>query len=195
MNMMVIPREPLIAKGLRRDYTQTPQISKSYILGLLHDATERRLTFRIATNSFSFCKYVKLQINLLGGNAWIYKEGKQRNLWIVEFSKSFLRGVNPSSWQEKIDYVKGYFDAEGGVSKNPKVRYYIYFCQKDIDDLQKCKDILEEIGIKTGKMHNPSKNVDPFYWRFYIRKKSYLSFATIVGSNHPEKSRYLRMKI
>lgn len=195
MNVMVIPREPLIAKGLRRDYTQTPEISKSYLLGLLHDATERRLTFRIATNSFNFCKYVRTQIYLLGGNAWTYKEGKQRNLWIIEFSKSFLKDVSVLSKKEKIDYVKGYFDAEGGVSKNPNVRYYIYFCQKDINDLQKCKDILEEIGIITGKMHNPSKKVDPFYWRFYIRKKSYLKFANLVGSNHPEKSRYLRMKI
>jgi hypothetical protein len=60
--------------------------------------------------------------------------------------------------------------------------------------LEKVKQILEENNIACGKTHNPSKLVDPNYWRFYIRKQSYLDFAKMVGSSHPEKYRYLRMK-
>ena len=53
----VIPREPPIdIGGLRRDYTPTPYFTKTYILGVLHDATERKTTFRIATKSNDFAK-------------------------------------------------------------------------------------------------------------------------------------------
>ena len=48
---MVIPREPRLNRGLRRDYTPTPQITKSYLLGVLHDATVRKTTYRVATKS------------------------------------------------------------------------------------------------------------------------------------------------
>ncbi len=57
------------------------------------------------------------------------------------------------------------------------------------------KQYLEELDIHCGKIHNPSKKVDPNYWRFYIRASSYINFARIIGSDHPDKRHYLRMKI
>ena len=192
---MGIPREPLKLRGLRRDYTRAFQISKQYLLGLLHDATERKTTYRIATQSKEFSKFLVSEIKNLGMSAWNYKEGKNRDLWITEFSKSLLKDAKISSIQDKIDYVRGYFDAEGGISRSPKVRFYIYFCQKDKEDLLKVKTYLEKIGISCGKLHNPSYKVDPNYWRFFVRAKSYLKFAKIISSSHPEKVAFLRMKI
>lgn len=173
----------------------TPQIKKTYILGLLHDATERKTTFRVATKSKEFADFIKTQINYLGGGAWIYKEGKDRNLWIVEFSKSFLKNVSVKTKQDRIEYIRGYFDTEGGISKSSKVRYYLYFCQKDKSDLIQVRNYLEELNIRCGIIHNPSRMVDPNYWRFFVSVKSYEDFAKIVGSNHPDKKIYLRMKI
>ena len=67
--------------------------------------------------------------------------------------------------------------------------------QKDKADLLEVKNFLEEMNIGCGKMHNPSEKTDPNYWRFFVRANSYKRFAKIINSSHPEKRRYLRMKI
>lgn len=195
---MVIPREPLLRvklrRGHRRDYTRTPQVTKAYIIGILHDATQRKTTYRVSQKSEKFVNFVQKGIKDLGGNAWVYKEGKNRSVYIVEFSKSFLKDVKIESEKEKTDYIRGYFDTDGAVAKNNKVRYYIYFCQKDFYDLSVIRNYLIDQGIDCGVIHNPSKKVDPFYWRFFIKARSYNDFAEKIGSWHPEKSKFLRMK-
>lgn len=171
-------------------------VTKSYLLGMLHDATERKNTYRIATKNFNFAKIIREGILKLGSKAWIYKEGKNRNLWIVEFSKILLKEFKIKSKQNIIDYIRGYFDAEGGMSQSSKVRFYIYFCQKDKIDLEEVKKYLLELGISCGVIHNPSKKVDPNYWRFFVSSKSYKDFARIISSDHPDKrSLLLRSKI
>ena len=190
---MVIPREPRRWRGHRRDYTQAPiQISKAYLLGALHDVTERRSTFRICQKSEDYIDLLARGIRTLGGNAWTYKEGKTRRLYVVEFSKSFLSELTIKTEIDKIDYVRGYFDAEGGVARAGKVRYYLYFAQKNLSDLIQVRDYLMDQSIACGLLHNPSKKVDPNYWRFYINARSYKDFAKKIGSSHPEKSLYLR---
>ena len=170
-------------------------VTKSYLLGMLHDATERKNTYRIATKNFNFAKIIREGILKLGSKAWIYKEGNNRNLWIVEFSKILLKEFKIKSKQNKIDYIRGYFDAEGGISQSSKVRFYIYFCQKDKIDLEEVKKYLLELGISCGVIHNPSKKVDPNYWRFFIRSVSYKDFSKIISSDHPEKIKLLEVKI
>jgi intein-encoded DNA endonuclease-like protein len=170
-------------------------MTKAYLLGALHDATERKTTYRIAQKSRGYINFLAKEIKSLNRKAWIYQEGKSRNLFIVEFSKSFLKDVKLITRQDKIDYIRGYFDTEGGLARSVSVRYYIYFAQKNFDDLKEVKFFLEDLNISCGKMHNPSKKVDPNYWRFFIRAKSYRNFAQIIGSWHPVKSRFLRMKI
>lgn len=192
---MVIPREPRLRRGLRRDYTLAPQITKAYLLGVIHDASVRKTTYRVATKNRFFAEILKQGIKGLGRSAWIYKEGKSRNLWIVEFSKSLLKGINLISRSEKLDFIRGFFDAEGGIARDSKVRFYIYFCQKDKVVLEEIKKDLRSFGIESGVVHNPSRRVDPNYWRFFIRAKSYKKFAEKVSSAHPEKLLILRMKI
>lgn len=169
-------------------------MTKAYLLGVLHDATECRNTYRISQKSRKYVEFLAKGIKSLGYKAWVYKEGKLRNLYIVEFSKFVLKDTKIRSIQNKIDYVRGYFDAEGSVNRDPKVRYYLYFAQKNLADLQEVKDYLIEFGINCGKIHNPSKKIDPDYWRFFIRAKSYEKFIKIIGSNHPIKGHFLRVK-
>ncbi|MBU0998011.1 LAGLIDADG family homing endonuclease [Patescibacteria group bacterium] len=170
-------------------------MTKAYLFGVLHDATERKNTFRIATKNFSYCKFLTEGIHKLGSNAWFYKEGKNRNLWIVEFSKSFLKNIRIESKKDKIEYIRGYFDSEGGIPRSSKVRFYLYLAQKNKKDLVQVKKYIEELNISCGVLHNPSKRVDPKYWRFFIRAKSYRNFIKIIGSYHPEKAKVMRMKI
>ncbi len=170
-------------------------MTKAYLLGALHDGTVRRLTYRIVQKDQEYIEFLVKEIKGLGQKAWMYKEGKTRNLYVVEFSRSFLEDFVIESNQDKIDYIRGYFDAEGGVSRDPKVRYYLYFAQKNLKDLMQVKEWLEELKVKCGSIHNPSKKVDPNYWRFFISIQSYEKFAQLIGSWHSVKGRFLRMKI
>ena len=170
-------------------------MTKAYLLGALHDGTVRRLTYRIVQKDQEYIEFLVKEIKNLGQKAWMYKEGRTRNLYVVEFSRSFLNNFVISTIQDKIDYIRGYFDAEGGVSRNLKVRYYLYFAQKNLNDLEQVKEWLEELRIKCGSIHNPSKKVDPNYWRFFISIQSYEKFAKVIGSWHPIKRHFLRMKI
>jgi len=169
-------------------------MSKAYILGALHDGFQSKHTFRIAQKHYSFVRDLANMIKHMGYNAWVYKEGSNRNVFVVEFSKFVLSGFEITSIQDKIDYARGYFDAEGSVPLNGS-RMYIYFCQKDREDLEEVKSFLEQLGIICGKTHNPSKKEDPDYWRFFVSCKSYKDFAKKIGSRHPVKSKILEMVI
>ena len=170
-------------------------MTKAYLLGALHDGTVRKLTYRIVQKDQEYIEFLVKEIKSLGFKAWMYREGKLRNLYVAEFSKNLLKDFVIESSQDKIDYIRGYFDAEGGVSRDPKVRYYLYFAQKNLKDLEQVKEYLEEFGIKCGSTHNPSKKADPNYWRFFISIQSYEKFAKLIGSWHSVKSHFLRMKI
>ena len=171
------------------------KLTKAYLLGLLHDATETKYTFRIAQNNREFTKTIQNGILALGYKAWVYKEGKNRNVFVTEFSKKLLDEFVIKTLEDKKDYIRGYFDAEGGIAKNANVRFYLYFAQKNLNDLREVKRYLSDINIQCGKTHNPSKRVDPHYWRFYIGISSHKRFAKEIGSLHPVKSEILRMKI
>ena len=169
-------------------------MSKAYILGALHDGFEAKHTFRIAQKHLSFVNDLANSIRQLGFKAWVYKEGSDRNVFVVEFSKSVLSGFEVTTIQDKIDYARGYFDAEGSVPLNGS-RMYIYFCQKDKRDLEEVKSFLTELGIICGETHNPSAKKDPNYWRFFVSCKSYNDFARKIGSRHPAKRKVLEMMI
>lgn len=182
-------------ENIQEHQTPAPIISKAYLLGFLHDSTERKYTYRICQKSFEFIQQLNQSIKMLGFNSWIYKEGKDRNLYIVEFSKKLLSNTTLTTMEDKIDYIRGYFDSEGSVPKSLSARYYIYFCQKDFQDLAYVRALLEEFGIQCGKIHVPSKRIDPNYYRFYVLCNSWQLFGQLIGSYHPEKIAYVRMKI
>ena len=169
-------------------------MSKAYLLGALHDGCTRKHTYRIAQKHESFVQQLAEMIRQMGFRAWVYREGKDRNVFVVEFSKSVLSGFEITSIQDKADYARGYFDAEGSVPVNGK-RFYAYLCQKDLADLAQVKSYLQELGISCGEIHNPSRTADPDYWRFYVSSKSYADFAGIIGSQHPVKSKILEKMI
>ncbi|TKJ26299.1 MAG: hypothetical protein CEE41_02370 [Hadesarchaea archaeon B3_Hades] len=169
-------------------------MSKAYILGALHDATECKYTYRLSQKEKEYIEFVASLVKKTGHKAWIYREGKSRNLYVVEFAKSVLNGTRVETDEEKADYLRGYFDTEGSVPKKPEARLYIYFAQKDREDIEKAKRFLEEIGVRCGKIHNPTKK-DPKYWRFFVSSQSYSDFAEKVGSWHLRKRQLLRVKI
>src|SRR3989304_5798537 len=163
------------------------RLSRSYILGAMHDGTVRRRTIRISQREESYVAFLRNLVRSMAGGAWTYKEGRSRRLYVVEFSRSFMRNHRIRTRKDRVDYVRGYFDAEGGVPRTMSHGPYLYFAQKDLKDLKYLLGILLKLGISCGQMHRPSWRADPEYWRFYVKRKSIRLFVALVGSWHPRK--------
>jgi hypothetical protein len=135
----------------------------------------------------------------LGHRTWIYQEGKLREVFVLETSASFLDiRFDPDVCMtegERIAYVRGYFDAEGGLPQSPEARFYIQLSQKTLRELEKVRNILEDLGIECGVIHNLSVAVDPDYWRFFVRARSWAAFAATIGSWHPRKELLFRQRM
>lgn len=187
---------PLADANPRRDARALGglHLTRSYLLGALHDGTVRLRTIRISQREESYVLFLKRLVESLGGRAWTYREGRKRQLYVVEFSRSFLRSHRLRTQEDVFDYVRGYFDAEGGVSSDPS-NPYVYFAQKDRVDLEELQRFLTRLETHTGRIHNPSRRVDPDYWRFYVGRHSLREFARLIGSWHPGKHALLQKMI
>ncbi len=168
---------------------------RSYLLGAMHDGTVHGSTARISQKEEAYVQMVKMLIINSGGRAWVYREGANRALFVVEFSVSFLGGFRPSTKGDLASYARGFFDAEGGLPRDPSNSPYLYFAQKDRAGLGELREMLGRLGIACGKMHRPSARVDPAYWRFYVSRESHQRFERVVGSWHPRKGRILRAMV
>jgi hypothetical protein len=178
-----------------------PSVLQAYLQGALHDGTRSRLhaTHRFAQKGAEWLGRLATILTALGHRSWIYREGRNRTVFSLETSATFLDVTfDPdrlSSQPEQVAYVRGYFDAEGGVPRSPTHRFYVQLTQKNRVELGKVKAILEGLGVTCGKMHNPSVRIDPHYWRFFVRTRSHVAFASRIGSWHPIKERILQRKL
>jgi len=171
-------------------------VSRAYLLGALHDATISTLhrTVRFGQSDVGWLTGIATLCHTIGQRSWIYREGKARNLWILETSARWLASeTSLTSNEERLAYARGYFDTEGGVPHNPAARFYIQLVQKNAADIGKLKGILEELAIACGKLHNPSAGVDDQLWRFYVATGSHRAFVERVSSWHPQKRRRLEL--
>lgn len=166
---------------------------EAYLQGALKDGTfsKTHCTHRIGQIEREWLELLQEMLSTLGYRGWIYKEGRSRNFWIVETLAPFLStsfdAVLLIGRAEGIAYVRGFFDAEGGIPRDVGSRFYVQFVQKDRRMLSVVREILISWGIGCGKLHNPSVRVDPDYWRFYVLARSHQRFLQLVGSWHPRK--------
>jgi intein-encoded DNA endonuclease-like protein len=173
---------------------------KAYLLGALHDATfSSNRRYRFSQKGTEWLKFLQKLFKKVGYNSWIYKEGSDRDIYVLETLASFLDfSFNPrrlSGINEKVSYIRGFFDAEGGIPHNKEARFYIQLVQKNKQKLVEIKRILSELNIDVGKIHNPSKKVDPDLWRIYILSNSKERFVKIIGSWHSRKIDILRKRM
>lgn len=191
-----ISREvPVILTGdpsetTRRSPFKSKSEIKAYLQGALHDAYRRQNRIRFSQKGTEWLTVLKDLLNYLGHKSWMYREGK-RDVYDLETTAAFLDfKLDPLSIktsEEKAAYIRGFFDAEGGIPHNRNASLYIQLVQKDRVKMQKLKEILQSLGIKTGVLHNPSYRVDPNYWRCFVSAASHTDFARIIGSWHPMK--------
>jgi hypothetical protein len=165
----------------------SPIEAEAYLLGASHDASFSALhqTTRFTQKDPRWLVGVAALLKHVGFRSWLYQEG-QRGVYCLETSwKAVPTSVVVTRHPDH--YLRGYFDSDGGIPRDPDARFYIQFVQKDRDDLMQAKQLLERLGISCGELHNPSARVDPNYWRFFVRARSHDRFVRTVGSWHPRK--------
>jgi hypothetical protein len=182
----------LHAELLEADARET----RAYLLGALRDGTFNRFhnTIRISQADQRWLDILQRLFLNLGSRSWIYREGS-RNVWVVETSCRLEPESDLGTSSERIAFVRGYFDAEGGIPRRGESRFYIQMVQKDRADLERVRTLLEEQSIHCGRIHNPSVRVDPDYWRFYVLSRSHGEFIRRVGSWHPRKRQLLEARL
>src|SRR3989442_2898337 len=161
---------------------------KSYLLGAMHDGTVRQRTLRISQREEEYVVFLRSLILAKGKRAWTYREGRTRNLFAVEFSRTLLDGHRLRTRKDIIHYVRGYFDAEGAVASPAASAPYLYFGQKNRLDLEKLRSLLCGLRVMCGKIHNPSSRVDPDYWRFFFARPAQERFAELAVTSFPKKA-------
>ena len=173
----------------RAPFTSNSEI-EAYLQGALHDAYRRKNRIRFSQKGTEWLMVLKGLLEKLGHKSWLYREGT-RDVYDLETTARFLDFEfdleSNRTDGEKVSYIRGFFDAEGGIPHNANAPLYIQLVQKDKEKMQKLKQMLQSLGIKTGVLHNPSRRVDPNYWRIFVSRASHADFARIVGSLHPAK--------
>ena len=173
---------------------------KAYLQGALHDASlNKGRRYRFTQSDRRWLEMLQQLLQIIGHRSWIYKEGKDRNVFTLETLASFLDfqfdPIGLSDIKEKLAYVRGFFDAEGGIPRKENAVFYIQLVQKNKPKLERLTEILSEVGIDCGKIHNPSVRVDPDYWRFFITTRSHKEFARLVGSWHLRKDAIFKRRM
>ena len=177
------------------------EVARAYLLGALGDATINRLhrTTRFSQKERAWLEQLQQLLAMRGFRSWIYREGKDRHLYVLETSAQWLKDDRRSTHFETDDeiaaYVRGYFDAEGGIPWRMDAPLYVQFVQKNAESLTRVKDMLERLEIRCGVLHNPSRRVDPDYWRFFVRRSSHQQFIAVIGSWHPRKRLLLQQRV
>ena len=171
-----------------------PEIA--YLYGAIHDGyiytgkSKGKVAVFTQKNK-SWLENIKGIIEKNNGKAWIFP---QRNIHILE--TKFCHLFEPrklSSDKERIEYLSGFFDAEGGIPKKLQARFYVQFVQKNKKELQEVANILNEFGVECGKLHQYDKKSK--CWRFFVKTNSWLKFIELIKSKHPEKqARLLHFK-
>lgn len=116
---------------------------EAYLNGASRDGTFNRLhnTWRIAQRDVSWLEVLQEVLGRLGARGWIYREGN-RDVHVIETTHD-LRSPNPcEALSEMKGFCRGYFDAEGGIPRDPEARFYIQMVQKEHTDLCIARDYL-----------------------------------------------------
>ena len=173
---------------------------EAYLRGALHDASRNKRTrIRFVQKGTEWLDVLKNLLLKLRHKSWMYREGKGRDVYALETTAQFLDfSLDPIVLKEPVEqiaYIRGFFDAEGGIPRNLQSKFYIQLVQKDPIKIAKLKTMLLALKISSGLIHNPSVHVDPDYWRIFVSTKSHQQFVTTINSWHPRKYAILRERM
>lgn len=142
-----VTREDVVAEIVNEVAAADVDELTSYVLGAMHDGTFSRHhgTIRISQKDRRWLRVISTILTRLGSRSWTYQEGI-RDVWVIESTYMPM----PQSFRSQSalkGYIRGYFDAEGGLPKGSQARFYLQFCQKDQDDLKTVHSALQSLGF------------------------------------------------
>ncbi len=195
---VIAMKEPDVTDRILEEVSTTsPEIAYAYLCGGSRDATRsrRHSTIRYAQSDPNWLFVIQRLLETVGFKSWMYREGRSRGVFVVE-SRCPIQPWPPiGADEDAAAFIRGYFDAEGGIPRGSAQRFYVQFTQKDKHDLKRVRDHLEQLGIQCGVIHNPSVRADPDYWRFYVLSGSHKDFIERVRSWHPRKRALLQLRL
>ena len=100
--------------------------------------------------------------------------------------------VTKGTKEELKYYIQGYWDVEGGATRNPSLRtlLYIDFTYQNKESIEFIREKLLLFGVKAGKVRISDKR--SMSYRITITgRMSILNFIQNIGSQHPEKQQRL----
>lgn len=99
--------------------------------------------------------------------------------------------IKNSSLSMQVAYIRGFFDAEGGLPKNPlkSNQKYLSLSQKNRESLVFLRNTLTKLGFQPTNLTICGK-----VWEFRLtRKKDIIEFIEKIGSWHYEKQKRLKL--
>ena len=109
---------------------------EAYLQGALRDGTRSAMhrTHRFCQSQRDWLVVIGLALSSLGQKSWIYREGRNRNLWVLETSAKFLSldfdADDLVGTLYGLSYVRGYFDSDGGMPRDSKARLYFQLAKR-----------------------------------------------------------------
>ncbi|MBI2075828.1 MAG: hypothetical protein HYT72_01095 [Candidatus Aenigmarchaeota archaeon] len=196
MNTKINP-EIAYLLGALRDATADVRKGKNYEIKIAQKETEwLRLLQKLFKKNFGFRGNITKHVN---GTEILRLSGKAIVQNILEISEmkipqelwntpTIIRKQPP---EIQKDYLRGFFDAEGGLPKDPKnaKQKYLSFSQKNREPLEFLR------GVLIKQNFNPTNitfcgNV----WEFRLtRKKDLVNFNKTIGSWHKDRKRRLKI--
>ena len=170
----------------------------AYVLGVYFgdgsirfDTRTRTYHFRLEVKDLDFALATKKALEKLGLRTSLRKT--RRGLYLVICcSKSFtqwLRGIKVEELpkliqnkEDKISFIRGFFDSDGSLEKNGKGGKYIKMFNKNKELLQVIKRMLEELGF-----HPRLRKERYLYVLGIYRNEEICRFVEIIGSSIPRK--------
>lgn len=98
----------------------------AYLGGASRDGTFNPLhkTLRISQADVRWLEVLKRLLRRVGKRSWTYREGT-RNVWVIETTWRPQTARVLQTPGDSAAFVRGYFDAEGGVPANARARFYV----------------------------------------------------------------------
>lgn len=177
---------------------------QAYMQGALHDASlNKGRRYRFTQSDVRWLQVLQKALEMLGYASWIYREGKTRHVYTLEsthlkHSPIFLIFLSVRMSRLKLLNVLRIFadslmpKAASRETRTQSSIFSIQLVQKDKEKVETIVALLNQLGICTGKVHNPSVRVDPDYWRVFVNTSSHAAFARTIGSWHPRKQALFR---
>ena len=198
------------------------EMNAAYIIGALRDGCFTRnkkyyvYRVRIYQKNKEWLEKVADKFHEAFGKMPTIKHDKRDGVWcLILDSKSIYQKLldmsefpgNQKIWKTpkfvleapkeiKKEYIRGFFDAEGGVphiekKKQEQKNIRVYFSQVNKEALVGLKGLIEEFGIKCGKISGPYFKKGFEYPTYGLRihgTKEVTKFSMFIGSLHPEKN-------